>query len=252
MKRFAGWMLVCLVCLAGKAFAGPDAETIVKESFDYWRGKASVSVTDMTIHRPQWERTMTIRAWTKGESDSLFIIISPVKDKGNGTLKIDRGMWMFNPKVNRVIKLPPSMMNQSWQGSDFSNNDLAKSDSLIHDYTYTLDSEEQHDNKKVYVVTAIPKPDAPVIWGMLTLKIREDHILLEEIFYDEDKKPVKIMTATDIRKVGDKPFPMRWMMKKADVDDEYTLLVYSELSFKDHLDERLFTLPSLKNRQYWD
>ena len=78
----------------------------------------------MTIHRPDWQRTMTIKAWTKGQKKSLFFIASPPKDEGNGTLKKGREMWMFNPKVNRVIKVPPSMMSKSWMGSDFSNNDL--------------------------------------------------------------------------------------------------------------------------------
>lgn len=252
MNPFIRLILVYLVFSTGQAFAGADAGVIVKGAFDYWRGNASVSLTDMTIHRPQWERTMSIRAWTLGESESLFIITAPAKDKGNGTLKNDRGMWMYNPKVNRVIKLPPSMMNQSWQGSDFSNNDLAKSDSLIHDYTHTLTAEEQHEGKKVFVVTSLPKPDAPVIWGMLTLKIRDDHILLEEVFYDEDKKPVKIMTASNIRMVDGRLFPMHWVMKKSDATDEYTLLEYRDLSFKQSLDHRLFDLSSLKNPTIMD
>ena len=226
---------------------GADAERIVKDAFDYWRGKASVSTTDMVIHRPSWERRMTIEAWTRGERDSLFVITSPPKDKGNGTLKLGEEMWMYNPKVNRVIKLPPSMMSQSWQGSDFSNNDLAKSDSLIRDYTYALSGEERHEGKRVYVITALPKPDAPVIWGMIRLKIREDRILLEEIFCDEDRKPVKIMTARDIRNVGGRLFPMQWTMRKADTDTEYTLMNYRKLEFRDRLDQKVFTFGNLMN-----
>jgi outer membrane lipoprotein-sorting protein len=251
MKHLVLSVLFSFVVMCGAALAEPDAAAIVQGAFDYWRGNASESVTDMTIHRTQWERKMSIRAWTLGESESLFIITSPARDKGNGTLKNDKGMWVYNPKVNRVIKLPPSMMNQSWQGSDFSNNDLAKSDTLIHDYVHTLSGEEMHETQKVYVITSMPKPDAPVIWGMLRLKIREDHILLQEEFFDEDKKPVKIMTATDIRSVDGRLFPMHWVMKKSDTPEEYTLLDYSELSFKDALDPRLFSLPSFKNTALW-
>ncbi|OEU53393.1 MAG: hypothetical protein BA872_04040 [Desulfobacterales bacterium C00003060] len=99
-----------------------------------------------------WERVMTINAWTKGQKDSLFFIIAPPKDDGNGTLKKGREMWMYNPKVNRVIKLPPSMMSQAWMGSDFSNNDLSKSDSLINDYSHTIVGTETHERKKVVFV----------------------------------------------------------------------------------------------------
>lgn len=224
-----------------------DAQAIVQASFDYWRGKASVATVEMTIHRPDWNRTMTIKAWTKGKSDSIFFISAPPKDKGNGTLKKGKEMWMYNPKVNRVIKIPPSMMSQAWMGSDFSNDDLAKSDSILDDYTHTLVGTETHEGKKVYVIKSMPKPTAPVVWGMQRLKIREDHILLQEEFYDEDLALVKAMTGTQIQMMGGRLFPIVWRMQKADVEDEYTELTYQELEFKDALPDNLFTLSNLRN-----
>lgn len=247
LRKTSALFFIAFLLSAASESSAADAERIVKDAFDYWRGKASVSTTDMTIHRPSWERRMTIEAWTQGERDSLFVITSPARDKGNGTLKLGEDMWMYNPKVNRVIKLPPSMMSQSWQGSDFSNNDLAKSDSLIRDYTFDLAGEERHEGKRVSVINAIPKPKAPVIWGMIRLKIREDRIVLEQVFYDEDKKPVKIMTAWDIQKVGDRLFPMKSKMRKADTETEYTLLTYRKLEFLDRLDKQVFTFGNLKN-----
>jgi len=224
-----------------------DARAIVEDAVNYYRGSASVATVDMTIHRPDWERTLTIKAWTKGKRDSLFTIIGPPKDEGNGTLKKGREMWTYNPKVNRVIKLPPSMMSQSWMGSDFSNNDLAKSDSIIDDYTHTLAGTEIHDGKTVYVIKSMPKPAAPVVWGMQELKIREDHIILSEGFYDEDLKLVKAMTSEQIQMLGGRLFPKIWKMQKADVTDEYTRLAYLELEFKEDLPDRVFTLSALRN-----
>lgn len=223
-----------------------DASNLVEAAVNYYRGKASIATVDMTIHRPGWERTMTMKAWTKGQKDSIFIIIAPPKDRGNGTLKRGQEMWIYNPKVNRVIKLPPSMMSQSWMGSDFSNNDLAKSDSIIADYTHKITETETHDGKKVYVVKSMPKPEAPVVWGMQKLRIREDHVFLSQAFYDEDFELVKIMTGHQIQMLGGKLFPKVWKMQKADVKDEYTLLNYKELAFKQDLPGRLFTLSSLK------
>ena len=234
------------VALVSKA-SSQDIQALVQAAMEYYRGIASVSIVAMTIHRPGWERTMTMKAWTKGQKNSLFTIIAPPKDKGNGTLKRGPEMWTYNPKINRVIKLPPSMMSQSWMGSDFSNNDLAKSDSFVEDYTHTLSSMETHNGKKVYVTKSIPKPEAPVIWGMQRLKIREDFILLSQAFYDEDFELVKAMTGSQIQMLGGKLFPKVWKMQKADVTDEYTLLVYKELTFKEDLPDRLFTLSSLKS-----
>ncbi|UCF94790.1 MAG: outer membrane lipoprotein-sorting protein [Desulfobacterales bacterium] len=228
--------------------AGPtqDAQTIVEDGFNYWRGKSSVATVLMTIHRPEWERTMTIKAWTKGQKDSLFHILAPPKDYGNGTLKKGREMWMYNPKVNRVIKVPPSMMSQAWMGSDFSNNDLSKSDSLLTDYVHTLIGTEMHDGHKVYSIQSMPKPEAPVVWGMQKLKIRDDLILLSQEFYDEDLQLVKAMTTLDIQMLGGKMFPKVWQMQKAEEEDRYTRLTYQSLAFESDLPDRLFTLANLR------
>ena len=223
-----------------------DANEIVRYGFDYWRGKASVGTVKMLIHHEDWERRMTIKAWTRGQKDSLFYISAPPKDYGNGTLKKGREMWLFNPKVNRVVKVPPSMMSQSWMGSDFSNNDLAKSDSLLLDYDHSIIGTETHEGKKVYVIQSMPKPNAPVVWGMQRLKIREDRIWLSEEFFDEDLKPVKIMSAMEIQMLGGKLFPKVWRMRKVDETDRYTQLTYESLEFKSSLPDRLFTLSSLK------
>ncbi len=209
-----------------------SGEGIVREAVKYYRGLASIGVVKMTIHRPNWERTMKIKIWTKGISNSLFVIIAPKKDYGNGTLKRGSRMWTYNPKVNRVIKIPPSMMAQSWMGSDFSNNDLAKSDTILTDYIHHIVRiERDKENKKVYVVEAIPKPEAPIVWGKQVLKIREDHILLLEEFYDEDMKLVKRLEGFDIGMLGGKLLPRKWKMEKVNKKGSYTLLEYEGLEF---------------------
>jgi outer membrane lipoprotein-sorting protein len=219
-----------------------DARQLVEESFDYVRGKASIATVDMTIHRPGWQRQMRIKAWTRGQKDSLFYIDAPAKDHGNGTLKKGRQMWLFNPKVNRVIKVPPSMMAQSWMGSDFSNNDLAKSDSLLSDYTHSIIATETHDGLKVYVIKSMPKPDAPVIWGMQRLRVRQDMVWLSQEFFDEALQPVKAMRTLEIQMLGGRLFPRVWRMQKNDEIDQFTQLSYRELTFKPNLADSIFTL----------
>ena len=221
----------------------------MQRAFDYARGNASIGVFTMTIHRPEWERSQTLKAWTEGEKNSVFVITAPPQDRGNGTLKKGREMWMFNPKVNRVVKLPPSMMSQSWLGSDFSNNDLAKSDSILHDYTHTITETECLAGTTVYSITSIPRPAAPVIWGMQKLKIREDGIYLREEFYDEDHRLVKALSFSDLQMLGGKLYPRMMKMEKADNPEEYTTVTYDQLVFEDDLPDSLFTLSSLKTPQ---
>ena len=239
-------LVLLLMLLNIPAAHGADANALVEQSFNYMRGKCSISTVIMTIHRPSWEREMTIKAWTRGQKDSLFYIESPPKDHGNGTLKRGREMWMYNPKINRIIRVPPSMMSQSWMGSDFSNNDLAKSDSLLTDYTHSIMGTEAHDGKRVYLIKSVPKPNAPVVWGMQKLKIREDLIWLREEFYDEDLQPVKVMQTLEIQMLGGKLYPKVWRMLEVDAKDKYTELTYTSLEFKSSLPDGLFSQTSLR------
>ena len=132
-------------------------------------------------------------------------------------------------------------------GSDFSNNDLAKSDSLINDYAHTLSGTDTHDGHRVYIIKSIPKPEAPVVWGMQVLHIRDDNVILSQEFYDEDLKPVKRMTGEQIQMLGGRMFPKVWRMNESDKQNQYTLLRYLKLQFLDHLPEDVFTLNRLKN-----
>jgi len=227
--------------------SGPDGNALVRAAFDHYRGKASTGTAEMTIHRPSWERSMTMDIWTEGDAQSLVRITAPAKDEGNGTLKKGQDMWLFNPKVNRTIKLPPSMMSQSWMGSDFSNNDLAKTDSLVNDYDHRVTSTDSRDGHTVYTIQSTPHPGAPVVWGSLELEIRDDHVLLAERFYDEDGALVKTLTGSDIKTLGGRILPATLRMQKADKDGEWTELHYTELSFQNSLPDRLFTLTNLRN-----
>lgn len=242
-------IVAILAMLNGLATAGGDltARELIRGNLNYMRGKTSVSTVTMTVHRPAWQRVSRIKVWTRGEKDSLFTIMAPPKDKGNGTLKLDKNMWMFNPKVNRVIQLPPSMMARAWMGSDFSNNDLAKSDSVIDDYEHTLTGKEIVAGKTVYLIKSMPRPEAAVIWGMLTFKIREDLVPIEEIFYDEDLAPVKILEFSQVEMLGNRRLPRMMKMYKAKSPEEFTLVEYVSLKFDVALQDRRFTLAALKN-----
>ena len=171
--------MVAVLLLTTRVQAGdPEAVLLVQKAFDYWRGMSSYSEFSMTIHRPDFERTMVLKGWSKGRSDALFFVLQPPKDAGNGSLKKGKDMWSYNPKINRAIKLPPSMMSQSWMGSDFSNDDLAKTDSILEDYDHRIIERVQEDGHQVITVESIAREDAPVVWGKQVLRIRDDFILL--------------------------------------------------------------------------
>lgn len=226
-----------------------DALEIVEKAFDYWRGISSYAEFSMTIHRPDFERTMVLKGWTKGRGDALYFVKAPPKDAGNGSLKKGRDMWSYNPKINRAIKLPPSMMSQSWMGSDFSNDDLAKSDSILEDYDHRIVNQQSAGDHIVYTIESTAREDAPVVWGKQVLRIRDDNIMLSEQFFDEDMALVKEMTAEDLIEFSGRIFPRMWTMRRVDENDRYTKLEYVDLQFGIEIEDRVFTLASLKSKK---
>ncbi|OGI48032.1 MAG: outer membrane lipoprotein-sorting protein [Candidatus Muproteobacteria bacterium RBG_16_65_34] len=239
--------LAALALILPARAAAQDAATIVKTAIDYWRDVSSYSVVDMTIHRPDWKRTMTIRVWTRGQKESLVRVSAPPKDAGNATLLLDNDMWSFSPKINRVIKIPSSMMNQGWMGSDFSNNDLAKADDLIEQYTHKLLRTETHEGRKVYVIESTPLETAPVVWGREVVKVRDDWIILEHAFYDQQDALVKKLVTSEIRPMGGKTVAARERMQRADKPGEWTEVVTREVQFGIDVPASIFTLANLRN-----
>jgi outer membrane lipoprotein-sorting protein len=231
----------------------PDATSIVKGALDYGRDRSSFAEIAMTIHRPEWERTSLMKSWTQGDKDALVRFLEPAKDAGSATLKVSDDMWVYTPKLSRVIKLPFSMMAQSWMGSDFSYNDLAKSDDLLLHYDNRIVGEEEHEGHKVYVVEATPHANAPVIWGKQVVKIRDDHLLLEETFFDQDLAPVKRLKAVEIGPMGGKIYVVKMRMEKLEETEHWTEITYHRAEFGLELPDSLFTMANLRNpRSDWE
>jgi len=238
--------LAAIVAVASSA-AAQDAAEIVRAAWDNWRGQSSYGEITMTIHRPSWERSMSMRSWTRGSKHSLVRVTAPRKDAGNGTLMVDNSMWSYSPKVNRVIKVPSSMMGQSWMGSDFSNKDVSRADDIVDQYTHTLLATEEHEGHEVFVIEAIPHEDSAVVWGKEILRVRDDYVLLAEEFYDQEGALVKAMSTLEVGEMGGRPLAIRQRMAKADSDDEWTEIRFDSIEFDVDLSDSLFTRSNLQN-----
>ena len=245
--------LLCGLLVMASALAAPavpaetDARSLVRQAMDHWRGLTSRSIMTMTIHRPDWERTMTMESWSKGDKLSLVRVIEPKRDAGNATLLNDNTMWTFSPKINRVIKVPSSMMSQSWLGSDFSNKDIAKSTDIIEQYDHELTSVEERDGHVFYTVASIPHEEAAVVWGKEVLVIRDDFVLMEEQFWDQDGVLVKVLKTLDVAEMGGRAVARIMRMGKVDTPDEWTRLTAEEVEFDIELRDSVFTLSNLRN-----
>lgn len=251
MKQIKSVPHLVLLALLSVAIDAGAAETdpreIVKAAIEHWRGVASTGEMTMIIHRPDWERTMTMQSWTQGNKESLVRVRAPQKDRGNGTLMIDNSMWSYSPKVNRVIKIPSSMMGQSWMGSDFSNKDVSRADDIVDQYTHTLLETSEQDGKTVWTIQSVPLEEAAVVWGREVLMVREDLILLEQLYYDQDDVLVKKLEALEIGDMGGRTIAVRQRMSKVDEPGEWTEMQVNSMDYDAQIDDNIFTLANLRN-----
>jgi outer membrane lipoprotein-sorting protein len=224
-----------------------DAKQLVNDAMDHWRGLTSYSEITMTIHRSDWERKMTLRAWSQGNKLSLVRVTEPKKDTGNGTLLNDKNMWTFSPKINRIIKVPSSMMSQSWMGSDFSNKDISKSTDIIDQYDHELTRKEERDGHLIFTITSIPHEEAAVVWGKEVLTIRDDFVLLEQQYWDQDDTLVKSMKTLHVEEMGGRQVATIMRMGKQETPDEWTEIITSTIEFNLDLPANIFTLSNLRN-----
>ena len=247
IKLFIFVTVLFLTIGAERLFAvSPDPTKLVGEAIDYWRDSSSYSEAEMIIHRPDRSRELGFVAWTKGESKALVRFTSPAKDAGSSTLSVDDVTWSYSPKINRIVKIPPSMKAQSWMGSDFSYRDLTKADDIVSQYNHTLLSVAKDGDHTIYIVESIPKESAPVVWGKEILKIRDDKVILEHEFYDQDNKLVKVLKVEKIGVLNGKLYPERMRISKIELPNEWTEVVHTKVRFKDDFSDNLFSLNSLR------
>ncbi len=241
-------LLIILIIVSFSAHADDlDADAIIRAAMDHWRGATSYSEMTMTIHRADWERSMSMRSWTLGDKTSLVRVTQPAKDAGNGTLLKDRNMWIFSPRVNRVMKVPSSLMNQSWMGSDFSNKDISRSTDILHEYDHRLLETLQDNGHTIYVIEAVPHEEAAVVWGKEVLYIRDDYVLMEEQYWDQDGVLVKAMRTLEVQEMSGRAVATSMRMQKADTQEEWTEVLVQAIEFDLELSPRIFTLSYLRN-----
>ncbi len=229
---------------------GEDAVTafdLVAGALDLMRGKTSYTEMSMLVHRPEWQRNSSLVAWTRGREDALIRFTEPAKDAGNATLKQGEKMWTFTPKLNRTIRLPYSLMSQSWAGSDFSYNDLSRTDKLLRYYTLTIADVREEPPHRIYTIDAVPHDDAPVVWGKEEMVLRDDYVLISQTFYDQSLVPLKRMETLEIGLLDDREMSVHMRMIDLEEPDHYTELRYDMADFDIELEDRTFTVFSLQS-----
>jgi outer membrane lipoprotein-sorting protein len=225
-----------------------SATDIVRKADDKINGeKSSYSVMAMTIIRPGWQRTIEFKSWTLGRDYALTLITAPAKEAEQSFLKRGSEMWSWNPSINRLIKLPPSMMSQGWMGSDYTNDDVLKESSVVNDYTHEIVGEESIGGHLCYKIRMIAKENASIVWGKQIQWIdKKDFLLLKAELYDEDGYLVRTETGSDIKIMDGRTITAKIELVPEEEPQNKTLVEIREIKFNIPVGESYFSQQNMK------
>ena len=252
LVTLAVWAALCAALLAprpacGQAAAAPDVDRIVRELDQLFRSASSRGSLEMRIVTPDWERTLEMDMWTEGTDRTFIRINAPRKERGVGTLRIGKEMWNFLPNVNKVIKVPPSMMTSAWMGSDFTNDDVVSEISFVDDYDHELASVEAPEQGLIYI-RSVPHDGVPVVWAQVVSAVREDGYLpVWERYYDEKGRLMRSMLFSEPRTFGARTIPAVLELVPENEKGRKTVMRYTDIVFDVPVDEEIFTLRHLRS-----
>ena len=227
---------------------GQNARDIIEKAEEKVRGKKT-SESEMTITtiRPKWQREMSLKSWSKGTDYSLTLITSPAKEKGIAFLKRNREVWNWMPSIERTIKMPPSMMSQSWMGTDLKNDDLVRESSALKDYTHDIIGDSIILDRKCWKIQLTPLPDAPVVWGKVIVFVDQvDYLQLLTQFFDEDEYLVNTMVVKEIREMAGMLLATKLEVVPADEEGNRTVLAFNSIVFDRPIPDQYFTTQYMK------
>jgi outer membrane lipoprotein-sorting protein len=249
---FALFATFSLSVIGGETAPAPDSPEfpwyVMNKIDDMYRGEKSQAVMTMEVKTKHWTRSMEMEAWSFGKDYSLIRILKPKKEKGSATLKAKKDLFTYLNKTGRTIKITSGMMGASWMGSHFSNDDLVKDSRLSDDYTIALSFNGDESGQKVYRFTLTPKPNSPVVWGKVTVTVRQSDLQpTTQTFYDEDGKKMRRLDFSDHKKVSGRVMPTNMRMTPLDEPNEYTEIRYKKIDFGVKLNKGFFSIQKLKS-----
>lgn len=240
--KFVSFLLLFVPLIA---VADRDAKSLIDEMEALYRGESSKATLTMKVETPQYSRTMQMESSSVGQQDAFIRILSPKKDRGISTLKLDKEMWNFFPKINKVIKVPPSMMMGSWMGSDFTNDDLVKQTTLTQEYDLQLT-----ETLTEYNITLLPREQTVTVWGRIDYIVNKEHLVpVSQNFYDDEGVMIRKMVFSELKDFGGRIMPSVMEMIPLNKEGHRTVIIYDNLEFDPpDVDESIFTLRHLKSR----
>jgi hypothetical protein len=222
-----------------------DLDAVVTHFEDLYRSTSSIGTAELKVVKPGRTRTMRMKMWTEGRDKALIVIESPPREKGTATLKVDRNLWNYLPRIRRTIRIPPSMMLASWMGSDFTNDDLVREASYSEDYAYTLVG--RSEDPPGWLIRFDAKPDIVGLWERIDLVVSASgRIPLRARYYDRKGRLARTFLWDDVKEFDGRRIPSHMVLVPEDDPGHRTEMRYLDLDFNVDLPASTFSLSRLE------
>ncbi len=239
--------LIILTIIMTAGLWAQDGAEIVHRAYLKMEGRSQYAQMTMIVKRPKWSRSVSMKFASQGTDYALVLITAPAKEQGQTFLMLKNQMWMYNPRVNSLIKLGPSMMSQGWMGSDYSNDELLNEGSITKDYNYKIIGNDVIDNRQCWKIELTPKPGKNIVWGKQILWIdKKDYLILRTELYDEDNYLVKTQQATDIKNMHGRIIPTKFIITPEDEPENKTILTIEDIKFDVNIPRSFFTIQNMR------
>ncbi len=243
----AAFAVLCILVGTDTMFAQtkPKVQDVIDNIDQLYRAESSYALIEMEIVNPNWKRTLRLKAWSEGTENTLIRILEPAKERGTGTLRIGNEMWNYLPKVDKTIRIPPSMMMSSWMGSDFTNDDLVKEFTFAEDYDFRYAEVPNPEAGHLYI-ECTPKQGRPIVWNRVLLVVDAESLLpVTEKYYDQKDQLMRTMSFSDVKTFDDRSIPSVMELVPHDGKGK-TIIRYLEAEFDKDIPAGTFTTRNLR------
>jgi len=226
----------------------PDLQRVTQILDDLFRSSASIARMEISIVTPRQTRNMRMRVWTRGDARALIVIESPSRERGTATLRRERNLWNYLPRISRTIRVPPSMMLSSWMGSDLTNDDLTQSSDYDADFVGSIVG--RSESPSGWLIRYEAREGVVGLWRRVEFVINDAATLpLEARYYDRRMRLARTWRFDDVREMDGRRIPTRMVIVPHDREGHRTEMRYLEMDFDANVTEGMFSLTELERRR---
>lgn len=254
----------------GSGPAATDASAVLEAVVDNLRGGPMRGTQTFVVERPGRITEYVMEIVTDGGERGLIRIVAPPREAGQAFLMDGDDLWLYNPRLGRSLRLPPSGRSGAFLGSDVSYNDIVGRD-LENDYIAAFAETEGETAEGaaaagapaggapegaapegggpdgVIVLELTPRPGAPTPYGRVVVGVDGASLTPRWIdYYDQRGQVVKRLTLAEYLEAGQRRVPQLMVVEDRIREGYRTVVRLDDVVLDAAVPETCFTLQALE------